>query len=655
MPEAAATPFAMGLLDALLLALLPTAALLLGVAFVILRRRQGALEKANAALASERDRVRFALEGSSATIWDWDLAADSIWLNANWKQMLGEGPAETRCSMTELLALVYPEDLERVQRAGVETLKGTAEHFDAEFRIRGADGVLRWIRTRGKVTVRDSTGRALRAGGTNTDITSRKHAERSLAESEARFRALTEISSDLYWEQDEHFHLVSWSAPAWTRQRDAALPRPELDAPELTEADWGAHRAVLEERRAFRDLEIHQVSADGRESWLSVGAVPVTDEHGRFRGYRGLARIITDRKLAEQRLRKSELQFRQLVEFMPAAIVFVNREQRAVIHNKAYAELLGLPSYEINGRPIREVLGRERFAVVEPSLLQALAGVPTHYSTQRPGAGGRLVDLDVLNWPLRGADGEVEGVIVLGMDVTRLKEADRLKDHFVSVVSHELRTPLTSMRGSLGLLAGGVAGELPEEARPLVDIALQNSDRLWRLVNDLLDIEKMSAGHVDFRIEPLDWPVLLREAVDASRGLMQQFDVTFELEPVGEMRVLGDPDRLSQVLSNLILNAAKFSPAGGVVTVGAARLPDGRVRTRIRDRGPGIPEGFRARIFQPFSQAESGDSRATTGTGLGLAISREIVTRLGGAIGFEDALGGGTVFWFDLPEAPVAQ
>jgi len=384
--------------------------------------------------------------------------------------------------------------------------------------------------------------------------------------------------------------------------------------------------------------------------------VPVTDEKGRFRGYRGLARIITDRKLAEQRLRKSELQLRQLVEFMPAAIVFVSRDQRAVIHNKAYAELVGLPAYEISGRTVREILGKERFAEVEPHLAQALAGKPAHYSTKRAGAGGvRMVDLDVLLWPLRGGDGDVEGVIVLGIDVTRLKEADRMKDHFVSVVSHELRTPLTAMRGSLGLLAGGVVGELPAEARSLVDIALQNSDRLWRLVNDLLDIEKMSAGHVDFRVEPLDWRATLREAVEASRGLMQQFDVSFELEPVEDLRVLGDSDRLSQVLANLILNAAKFSPAGGVVSVGARLLAGGRVRTQVRDRGRGIPANFRSRVFQPFSQADTGDSRSTGGSGLGLAISREIVTRLGGTIGFDDAPGGGTIFWFDLPQAPVAR
>ncbi|NJD89154.1 MAG: PAS domain S-box protein [Betaproteobacteria bacterium] len=641
--------------DAFLLALAPVASVVLALALVLLRRRQRALEQANAAVASERDRIRFALEGSSLTIWDWDVASDSMWLNANWKQMLGAEPRESRAPIADLFALVHRDDVERVKQAAIDALKGTAERFDAEFRIRANDGTWLWIRTRGKVIARDAQGRALRVSGTNADITSRRLAEKSLAESEERFRALTELSSDLYWEQDEHFHLISWSAPAWARRRDSLLPSPELDAPELTEADWGVHRAVLEARKPFRDLEIRQVSPDGREAWLSVGAVPIADEQGRFRGYRGLARVITDRRLAEQRLRKSELQLRQLVEFMPAAIIFVNREQRILIHNKAYAELTGLPSYEINGKSVRDILGPERFAQVEPNLVQALSGVPTHYSTQRPNASGRTVDLDVLNWPLRGADGEVEGVIVLGIDVTRLKEADRMKDHFVSVVSHELRTPLTAMRGSLGLLSGGVAGELPEEAKPLVDIALQNSDRLWRLVNDLLDIEKMSAGHVSFRIEPLDWRALLREAVEASRGLMQQFDVSFELEPVEELRVLGDPDRLSQVLSNLILNAAKFSPAGGQVTVGAGRAPGGGVRTRIRDRGPGIPESFRSRIFQPFSQADSGDNRASTGTGLGLAISREIVTRLGGAIGFEDAPGGGTVFWFDLPEAPVAQ
>ena len=226
--------------DAFLLAILPVAAILLGTVLALLRRRRIALERALAELARERDRVRNALEGSSLTIWDWDIAGG---LHVAQRQLEGHArrprPGKRTVPVAELLALVHPDDLERVRKAGTEALKGTAGEFDAEFRVLCVDGATwRWIRSRGKVTARDERGRATRASGTNADITARKRAEKSLAESEARFRALTELSSDMYWEQDEHFHLVTWSAPAWTRGRDSILPRPALDAPELTGADW---------------------------------------------------------------------------------------------------------------------------------------------------------------------------------------------------------------------------------------------------------------------------------------------------------------------------------------------------------------------------------------------------------------------------------
>ena len=232
-----------------------------------------------------------------------------------------------------------------------------------------------------------------------------------------------------------------------------------------------------------------------------------------------------------------------------------------------------------------------------------------------------------------------------------LRSLDKLKNDFVSVVSHELRTPLTSMRGSLGLLQGGVVGELSEEAQGLVGIAMQNCERLVRLVTDLLDLEKITAGHGAFRIALLDWPAVVRQAIDSSRGFVQSYGVDFELEAPAALRVRGDEDRLIQVLSNLLFNAAKFSPRGSVVTVSTRLLADSWVRTSVRDRGPGIPEHFRERIFQRFAQADMGEDRPAEGSGLGLAISREIVEHLGGRIGFDAAQGAGTVFWFDLPGA----
>ena len=600
----------------------------------------------------ERERREAAIEGAGISLWDWTPADDALWLDANWSAMIGGAAAELRSTATRIAELVHDDDRERLRESVAATLSGREPRFDVEIRVRAVGGGWRWMRVRGSVIERDAGGRALRVGGTNADITARKRAERALAENEARFRSLSELSSDLHFEMDAAFHLVTWSAPAWARGADTGLPRPALEAPELTGADWEPHRAVLEARRAFRDLEIRQVSDDGRESWLSVGAVPILDERGAFAGYRGLARIITDRKAAERDLREREAQFRQLVEFMPAAIVLVDRDERVVVHNRAYAETLGLPPARIAGARVADILG-PRFVDVAPHLRQALAGATTRYETRRLLPDGRLADFDVLHWPLRDAGGDVRGVIVLGIDVTRLREADRMKDHFVSVVSHELRTPLTAMRGSLGLLAGGIAGELPAEAKPLADMALQNSDRLWRLVNDLLDIGKMAAGEVPFRLADVAWPPLLAEAVESARGLAREFDVTFRLDCPADLVVRGDVDRLLQVLSNLLLNAAKFSPAGGEVTVGAHRTREGAVRTAVRDRGPGVPEAFRSRIFAPFAQAETGDTRRHAGTGLGLAISREIVEHLGGRIGFGDAAGGGTEFWFELPAAEI--
>ena len=634
---------------------------LFAVLAAVVTRRLGAQSRARQAElaenALERDRIQAAIEGSGISLWDWDIADDALWLDANWATLLGHTPSTTRSSAAALLDFVHEEDRARLVAAATDCLEGRSDTYDVEQRVWGGDRTWHWIRTRGRVTARDAAGRAVRASGTNADVTARKRAERSLADSEARFRSLSELSSDLYFEMDENFHLVTWSAPAWTRHGDASLPHPTLDAPELTEGDWNAHRDVLEARKAFRDLEIRQVAEDGRETWLSVGGVPLAGEDGRFTGYRGLARIITPRKLAERRLRESESQMRQLVEFIPAAIAFFGPDERVRVHNQAYASALGLAADAIDGRAVADLLGPKRYAEVAPYMRRALGGEPTQYETRRRFSDGRLVDLDVLHRPLLGPEGEVQGVIVLGIDVTRLREADRMKDHFVSVVSHELRTPLTAMRGSLGLLAAGVTGDLPEEAKPMVDIALANSDRLWRLVNDLLDIEKMAAGSLAFRVADIDWAPLLAQAVESGRGLTQEFGVTFELDCPPDLRVRGDADRLVQVLSNLILNAAKFSPAGAVVTVDAARGESGTIRTCVRDRGPGIPPAFRSRIFTPFAQAESGDARRTAGTGLGLAISREIVEHLGGTIGFEDAEGGGTRFWFDLPEAanPVAK
>ena len=239
-------------------------------------------------------------------------------------------------------------------------------------------------------------------------------------------------------------------------------------------------------------------------------------------------------------------------------------------------------------------------------------------------------------------------------DDTERQKLDRMKNEFISTVSHELRTPLTSIGGALGLIEGGLAGEMPEKASRLVSVARANCERLVRLINDILDVEKMESGRMAFRFERLDLGAVVSKAIEANAAAAAAFDVALAFhETNASVAVDADHDRLMQVLTNLISNAAKYSPPGDTVTV-SLDSEDDQVRVTVADHGPGIPEEFHGRIFSKFGQADSSDSRAKGGTGLGLHICRTIVERMGGTIDFDTEVGAGCRFYFTLPRSQGA-
>ena len=244
---------------------------------------------------------------------------------------------------------------------------------------------------------------------------------------------------------------------------------------------------------------------------------------------------------------------------------------------------------------------------------------------------------------------EARGLLRALRYATERKRLERLKDEFVSTVSHELRTPLTSISGSLRLLTSNAAGNLPRPMARLLAIAHTNSQRLVRLVNDILDIEKMEAGRVVFNFRRAEVRSVVKQAIDANQGFAGDYGVRVRLEDgciAADVRA--DPDRLLQVVTNLLSNAIKFSPADGEVVVAIEKKPD-VVRITVRDHGPGIPTDFKPLIFEKFAQADAGNDRKKGGTGLGLSIVKQIVDRLCGEVGFAEAPGGGTIFHVQLP------
>lgn len=237
-------------------------------------------------------------------------------------------------------------------------------------------------------------------------------------------------------------------------------------------------------------------------------------------------------------------------------------------------------------------------------------------------------------------------------DISARKEAERLKNEFVSTVSHELRTPLTSIFGSLGLISGGVVGDVPEGIHELVEIARVNAERLTLLVNDILDIDKIAAGNLQVDCESTDLRVIIRQSLVQNRGYADRYGVglgidetQFVTEPV---MVHVDSSRILQVMANLLSNAIKFSPHGQTVDV-SLTVVEGKATVGVHDRGPGIPESFRGRIFEKFAQADGANTRRSGGTGLGLSISKAIIERFGGTIGFDSSPGSGSTFYFVLP------
>jgi len=344
-----------------------------------------------------------------------------------------------------------------------------------------------------------------------------------------------------------------------------------------------------------------------------------------------------------------------ITDAMPGLLAHWDKDLRCTFANRSYLEWFGTTPEEMLGGTMRDVLGENAFALNEPYVRGVLAGERQHFERTVTKADGSVGDTLSYYIPDFDIDGTVVGFFALVTDVTPLKEVERLKADFVSSVSHELRTPLTSIRGALGLVLGAFAKNLPDSVRELLETANRNSERLTLLINDILDMEKISAGKLELEMKVQPLMPLVEEALTANYGYGAEHDVEFALiERADDVSVRVDSHRLAQVFSNFLSNAAKFSPRRAKVEVGVHQT-DRQVRVSVRDFGAGVPAGFRSRIFKKFSQADASNIGKKGGTGLGLAITKDLIERMGGTVDFESVEGQGAVFFFDLPVCDLPQ
>lgn len=540
-------------------------------------------------------------------------------------------------------------------------LAGAVESCDAE-RFEYPDGRVYWSRWEIRPWY-DDRGRVGGIAIFTEDITERRHAEQALRARDELLQKLSErVPGFIY----QYQHPVN-GKPRFTYVSDAVHDVYEL-TPETVYADADALRARLHpDDRAVVAKAIagsgarltpwgldYRVQLPGRGMrWLHGDAVGERHEDGTVIWY-GYITDITDRKKVEEELQVLSSRLALATQAGAIGVWEWDLLGDTLIWDARMYEIYKVsPATPITTSNLPN-------AMVHPDDWEKLANTFTGAMYDR-NASRYVCEYRIL-WPddtertirsagifQRDASGQPHRVTGVTWDITESKKVERMKTEFVSTVSHELRTPLTSIRGSLGLVARGIVGELPAPAQELIEVAYKNSERLSLLINDILDIEKIESGKMRFNLIRQPLVPLIEQALAANLGYAQTYAVNVQLTTeLSDIEVAVDGNRLLQVMANLISNAVKFSPQRAVVDV-VVRAVGERIRIEVCDRGPGISAEFSERIFQRFSQADASDTRAQGGTGLGLAITKAIVEKMRGDIGFVARDGGGTIFFFELP------
>jgi PAS domain S-box-containing protein len=497
----------------------------------------------------------------------------------------------------------------------------------------------------------------------------------ALRESERRFRDFAAAASDWYWEQDENLRFTYMSPQ---NERHSGMragdhigkTRRETNPLGPTEEEWREHEAALQARRPFRNFRFHRVLPDGTVRHVSVNGVPVFDDRGRFRGYRGTGHDISDQIQAQEALQA-------VIEAVPAIVNVKDAKSRYVLMNAYQARLYGTTPAGAVGKTAEELLGKEYGSYTHGKDRQVFeTGKPLDFYEERY-AGADGVERDWLSTkvPLFDRSGRVTRILTVAMDITAQKvverrlvdahtelqnakeaaeDANRAKSNFLANMSHELRTPLNAILGFSEMMAQEMLGPRgSSKYREFADGIHRSGTMLLHHINDVLDMAKIEAGRRELHPEWFSFAEAANDAMLVIRQRAQNAGVTLK----GDYRhgmppVHADRRAVGQVLVNLLTNAVKFTPRGGAVTL-AADWNDRVFTLAVSDTGVGIEPEMLERLGTPFFQVQPSLTRNHEGTGLGLALSKSLVAMHGGELKIASAPGKGTTVTVTLPRAQV--
>lgn len=639
-------------------------------------------------LRQSEERWQLAVDGSNDGIWDFNAISNEYYFSPRCLEIVGYQHHEIN-SLEKWIECIHPDDLLKLIRIVQNHFDRPTEYSYCENRIRCKSGNYKWILLRGKAYFNEQR-KPIRAVGSISDITDRKLAEEELKqhkeelelrvqERTAELLGLNSRLLDTLKEQENSRKILEEQAQLLELAHDTIITR-DLDG-KITFWNHGAEAmygwkkaealgkvfyALLKTRfpqpwaeleanllaQGYWEGELVHTRSDGNTITVASRWVLQKDRAGNPVKILEINNDITDRKQAEE----ATAQLAAIVASSHDAIISKNLDGSVQTWNASAEHLFGYSAAEMIGKPISYLIPPDRQAEENSILAQLHRGERIQqYETVRQHKDGTLLDVSLTISPIEDIEGKIIGVSKIIRDITERRKIDRMKTEFISIVSHELRTPLTAIRGSLGLLAAGVYHNKPEKGKEMLEIAAQQTDRLVRLVNDILDLQRLESGKIQLMMQSCDAAALIEQSVNVMRGNAEANQITISVNAMA-IQVWASADTIVQTLTNLLSNAIKFSPANSKISISVEAIDSAgknpNALFQVKDCGRGIPADKIETIFERFQQVDASDARQKGGTGLGLAICRRIIEQHRGKIWAESVLGEGSCFYFTLPLAP---